>query len=221
MYLSITEAQSIADLAAFFRDIGFDHFLWQLRKRNELYTWDAMPIGFLAHYYGTNLDQACGVAEAVRQHWQSFTFKEARRRFRKQPGADDAESLFRAFGINDGAIFFAGRNQENSALVLCSSGNAADIIADLNSVLTVAAWKVHMLLNDNPGLSRVPKTLVQLSQTQLDLLWVQIDNPGLTLEEQAEIMTLPLPEIIKCHTEISGIFSVSNFASSGTRTTNQ
>ncbi len=192
-----------------FRDIGFEHFIWQVRTPDELFTWDAMPAGFLEHYYGTKLDQPCAVAEAIRQHWQSFTFHEARRRFKNRPRAQQAEDLFKAFGIQDGMVFFAGRSEENSALALCTSQNADDIIGNLQPVLAAAAWKIFLLLEGHSELVPLSRLMIEVSPSEMRVLQTHIDNPHLSLTEQAHMLGMAQYDIEQCHRAIADRLGVS------------
>ncbi len=175
-----------------------------------------MPSGFLEHYYGTNLDQPCAVAEAIRQHWQCFTFAEARHRFNHRPQAKKAEDLYRAFGMNDGAVFYSGKGEENSTLVLCTSGSAAEIMEGIEPLLAAAAWKIHNLLNGHPDLLPISRTLVELSPKQLEVLRVQIENPKLSFDQQAKLMGVSRRMLEKRHRQIAERFGVSSFASAVT-----
>jgi len=207
------KAKSVAELLAFFRGFGFSHLLWQLRTADTLFTWDAMPPGFLEHYYGTQMDQPCAVGEAVRQNWQNFTFADAQRQFSHRPGAKDAENVWRAFGVSDGAVFYSGWGEERSMLGLCTSADAMTILEGREPQFIVAAWKLNQLLIGDPGLMPIPRALVQLSPKQLEVLRVQIENPELTLPQQASLLGISRRMLEKRHSQIAGRFGVSSFTS--------
>ena len=175
-----------------------------------------MPNGFLEHYYGTKMDQPCAIAEAIRQHWQSFTFEQARHRFNHRPGAIEAEKVFRAFGINDGAVFFAGKGEENSTLALCTSATASELIKGHEPVLAAAAWKLHQMLNGHPDLLPISRTLFDLSPKQQEVLQVQIENPNLSFDQQAQLLGVSRRMLEKRHKQIAERFGVSSFTSAVT-----
>jgi DNA-binding CsgD family transcriptional regulator len=195
------------------QQLGFEHLLWQLRTVEQLYTWDAMPPGFLEHYYGTQVDQPCAVAEAIRQHWQNFSFDQARRHFAHRPKAGEAEKVWHSFGINDGVVFHSGWGPDCSTTVLCSSEKILSELAEYKSVLVAVAWKLHQLLENHPGLIAISRTLVDLSPKQLEVLRVQIDNPELTLPQQAALLGISPRMLDKRHSQIAARFGVSSFTS--------
>jgi len=211
--LRIDRAQSAFEIFAMFRDLGIEHLLWQLRTKDELLTWDGMPAGFLEHYYGQQLDQPCAVAEAIRQHWQNFSFSEARAAFTHRPHAMDAEKVWHAFNINDGAVFYSGRGAERSTTVLCSSLPIEPILKNRETIFISAAWKLHQLLSSDPALIPISRNLAELSPKQLEVLSVQIDNPELTLAEQAKLLNISRRMLEKRHNQVAAKFGVSSFTS--------
>jgi len=209
----VEHAQSAFEIFALLREMGVEHVLWQLRLKDELRTWDGLPAGFLEHYYGHQMDQPCAIAEAIRQHWQYFTFAEARATFNRRPHALDAEREWQAFNINDGAVFYSGRAAERSTMVLCSSGPIAPILHNRETIFVSAAWKLHHLLADDPTLISVSRNLAQLSPKQHEALSVQIDNPELTLSEQAKLLNISRRMLEKRHNQVAAKFAVSSFTS--------
>jgi len=208
----VAQYQSVEELIGYFRELGFPYLCWQMRSNTFLQTWDAMPQGFLEHYYGTQMDQPCAVAEAIRRHWQNFTFSEAREAFGQRPGASGTESVWRAFGINDGIVIFSGRGWHRSTTALCGPADADPIIQRHGADLVSACWRLHHLLDGHPGLIQIPRALIELTEKQIEVLLVQIENPHMTLAEQAAKLGISPRMIEKRHRQIAERFGVSSFA---------
>jgi len=194
-------------------ELGVDQLMWQLRSHDQLYTWDRMHPGFLEHYYGPQWDQPCAVAEAIRQRWQNFTFSEAREEFSHRPNAREAEKIWQAFGIQNGAVFLSGRGESRSTLVVCTSTPDGSILQTHIALFVAAAWKLHQLLANHPDVIPISRSLIQLSPKQLEVLRVQIDNPELTLAEQAKVLNISRRMLEKRHNQIAAKFGVSSFTS--------
>ena len=208
----ILNAQTPAEIARVLRNLGFSRLFWQQWRPTEIDTWDAMPDGFLEHYYGINADQYCAVAKAIHSHWRSYTFQEARRTFGSSPMAQQAEAVWRAFGAEDGVVLMTGRGERPSATILATSRPAEPLFQAYYPALTFAACRLDTMLSENRELQKVSRALLQLSEKQMEVLRVQIHHPDLSFAEQAKMLGISPRTLVKRHQQIAERFGVSSFA---------
>lgn len=212
-FSQISNAKDVGKLVDFLQDIGFEHILWQLRSPEFLYSWERMPSGFLEKYYESQLNQTCAIAEAIRQWWQVFTFLEACLHFSDDPKFKEAEVFWKSYGIKDGVVYFSGRCNDESSLVLFSKQEVAPILRKWGPHLAVVSWKFHELLLGSPELKRISRTVVELSPKQAEVLRLNIRHPEMTMVEQAEYLQISPRMLEKRHKQIARKYGVSNFAS--------
>lgn len=203
-------ADSPAAIAHLARTLGFRWCFWQSWETQTVRTWEAMPSGFLAHYYGIQADRFCPVAVAIRRRWQTFTFRDARAML-TAPYAEETRRVWSAFGIEDGAVIFGGRGPSVSALILCGERPAESTFLRFRAALSLAAVRMDELLRDHPGLPEIQREFIRLSEKQLAVLRVQIDHPELRFGEQADLLAISPRMLEKRHRQIAERFGVSSF----------
>jgi hypothetical protein len=159
---AVAGADSPGEIARVLGRLGFKWCFWQSWETETVVTWDAMPKGFLEHYYGVQADRFCPVAVGIRRRWQDFTFSEARRQLAGLH-ARDAERVWEAFGVTDGAVLFGGRGQNVSALILTSDKPVESAFMRFRAALSIAAVRMDELLRDQPGLNRIAREFVNLA----------------------------------------------------------
>lgn len=208
----ILNAQTPAEIARVLRNLGFARLFWQQWRPNDIDTWDAMPDGFLEHYYGINADQYCAVAKAIHGHWRSYTFKEARKVFGGSPMAQQAEAVWRAFGVEDGIVMMTGRGERASATILSTAREAEPLYRDYAPALAFAAARLDAMLSENRELQKISRSILQLSEKQMEVLRVQIAHPDLSFAEQARMLGISPRTLVKRHQQIAERFGVSSFA---------
>ena len=218
LLLGFEWATSASEIRALFQELGIEYLAWQLRTGEQLHTWDEMPGGFLEHYYGTQTDQPCAIAEAIRQNRNDFTFAEARYRFTDRPGAQKAEKIWRAFGIRDGAVFTSEIGGSRAITALCASTDMERIIRGREAVLAVGAYRLHQLLAGNPDLSPISRDLIDLPAEQLEAMRLRIDHPELAFDEQARQLGISRKELEESHSRIATRFGLtSHYTGAGCR----
>lgn len=203
-------ADSPAAIARLARNIGFRWCFWQTWEPETVHTWESMPSGFLAHYYGIQADRFCPVAVAIRRRWQTFTFREARELL-ISPYAEETRRVWSAFGIEDGAVVFGGRGAGVSALILCADKPVESTFLRFRAALSLAAVRMDELLRRHPGLTAIERDFIRLTEKQLAVLRVQIDHPELSFAEQAELLAISPRMLEKRHRQIADRFGVSSF----------
>ncbi len=209
----ILRASSASEVAMALRRIGFRQLFWQTWLPHIVRTWDAMPEGFLEHYYGTDADQHCAVAWAIRRKWVSFTFAEARRKLGRSREARAAERVWQAFGVCDGAVLMTGRGACPSATILTTDRDAEPLLARYGEAIALAAWRLDRMLTDHDGLTAIPRVLLPLSDKQRAALRVQIEHPELSFVEQARQLGISPRMLEKRHAQIARRFGVTSFTS--------
>lgn len=207
----VAKADSPAEVARIGRGLGFNWCFWQAWEPEEVLTWDAMPEGFLEHYYGTQADRFCPIAVAIRRRWQNFTFREARKALGNGPYVDDTVRVWEAFGVRDGAVIFGGRGSNVSALILAADRSVEASFLRFRAELSIAAVRMDELLRNHPGLTRIDREFTKLSDKQLDVLRIQIDHPELTFTQQAELLKISPRMLDKRHQQIAKRFGVTSF----------
>lgn len=207
---ALAGADSPAQIARILNKLGFKWCFWQSWEPETVTTWDAMPKGFLEHYYDVQADRFCPLAVAIRRRWQDFTFSEARRQLSGLHAAD-AERVWQAFGVTDGAVVFGGRGQNVSALILTSDKSVESAFMRFRAELSIAAVRMDELLRDQPGLNRIARDFVNLSDKQLAVLRIQIDHPELSFLEQAKLLEISPRMLEKRHKQIAERFGVTSF----------
>jgi DNA-binding CsgD family transcriptional regulator len=205
-------ARNEDEIARLLRNLGFGRLFWQNWRPNEIDTWDAMPDGFLAHYYGIDADQHCAVARAIHSNWRSFTFKEARDAFGDTDQARQAEQVWRAFGVHDGIIIMSGRAGRMSATILTSALPAEPLFQTYGAALAFAASRLDEILVAKTDVPKISRTLLQLTEKQLEVLRMQIANPTLSFLDQAKRLGISPRMLAKRHQQIAERFGVSSFA---------
>ncbi|MBP5857538.1 hypothetical protein KAJ83_11000 [Marivibrio halodurans] len=193
---------------------GIPFLFWQRYEPDTVATWDRFPAGFFAHYYGTDADQECAVAQAVRANWQLFAFDQARAALGAGGGAKAAERVWRAFGVADGLVVPGGLATTRTITVLGfpRDGRARAMIAGQAAALRCLASQLDRFLMDSDILVRIPRQLIPLSDAMRDVLRIQIEHPGLTAEEQANALGISPRMLEKRHKQIAKRFGVSSFA---------
>ena len=208
----ILSARTEDEIARLLRNLGFGRLFWQNWRPNEIDTWDAMPDGFLAHYYGIDADQHCAVARAIHGNWRSFTFKEARAAFGDTDLARQAEQVWRAFGVHDGIVIMSGRAGRLSATILTCALPAEPLFRAYGPALAFAATRLDDNLSVRSDIPKISRSLLQLSEKQLEVLRIQIANPTLSFLEQAKRLGISPRMLAKRHQQIAERFGVSSFA---------
>ncbi len=207
---AFANADSPASIVRTVKAVGFKWAFWQSWEPEAVLTWDAMPDGFLEHYYGIQADRFCPVAVAIRRRWQNFTFSEARGTL-TGPYANDATRVWEAFGVKDGTVIFGGRGQNVSALILTSDKSVDSLFMQFRAELSIAAVRMDELLRGHPGLTRTARDFINLSDKQMEVLRIQIDHPELSFQEQAKLLDISPRMLEKRHQQIAKRFGVSSF----------
>lgn len=195
-------------------DVGILYLFWQRYEPETVATWDRFPAGFFAHYYGTDADQDCAVAQGVRAGWQIFAFEEARASLGDSVAAREAERVWDAFGVADGLVVPGGHGTTRTITVVgfTQTGRARAMIAGQGPALRYLAGQLDQFLMGSDMLVRIPRQLIPLSDAMREVLRMQVEHPGLTAEEQARALDISPRMLEKRHKQIAKRFGVSSFA---------
>jgi len=205
-------AQNKGQIDMVLRLVGITNWLWQSWSLNDVYTVDSMPAGFIEHYYGTDADADCVVAHAVlNERWSNFAFSEARRQFAGR-GRGLAEQVWQSFGLVDGYVFFAAKAGEVGELAVVSDRPVGPIVDRHGDLLSLIAWKVRQLVEDDLPVQSISRDRVRLTERQMQVLMLQIDAPQLTLQQQAGVLGMSLTNLRNKHLAVARVFGVSSFA---------
>jgi DNA-binding CsgD family transcriptional regulator len=194
--------------------VGMPWLFWQVYRPETVGTWDRFPTGFFEHYYGTDADRNCAVANAVRDQWALFTFGEAREWGGDSPEAHAAERVWTAFGIRDGIVLQGGRGPRRSITVigLDRSEGAARLVETYGDALSAAAARLDRFLLESDALIEISRRSVPLSEAMQAVLRIQIEHPEMTAQEQADALDISPRMLEKRHAQIAKRFGVSSFA---------
>lgn len=193
---------------------GVPHLFWQAYEPTAIRVWDRFPSGFLAHYYGSDADAHCAVAQAVRAKWPLFTFEEARAAFTRSEAALQAERVWRAFGVEDGLIITGGRADRRAIAVvgLETAGGALALVDRRLDAVSLAARRLDRLLLDSDELTEIPRRSLGLPAPLQAVLRMQIEHPGWDARAQAQALGISTQTLSARHDRIAELFGVSSFA---------
>ena len=214
MLARMTAASSPDALHQALIDVGVLFLFWQQYEPETVATWDRFPAGFFAHYYGTDADQDCAVAQAVRAGWQTFAFEEARAELGESDAAKAAQRVWEAFGVADGLVVPGGHATTRTITVVgfTQPGRARAMCAGQGPALRYLSGQLDHFLMGSDRLVRIPRQLIPLSDAMRDVLRMQVEHPGLTAEEQARALDISPRMLEKRHKQIAKRFGVSSFA---------
>lgn len=190
------------------------HLFWQAYEPTAIRVWDRFPSGFLAHYYGSDADAHCAVAQAVRAKWPLFTFEEARTAFTRSEAALQAERVWRAFGVQDGIVITGGRAERRAITVVgLERAGAAHALLDRRlDAVALAARRLDRLLLDSDELIEIPRRSLGLPAPLQAVLRMQIEHPGWDARAQARALGISTQTLSARHDRIAELFGVSSFA---------
>lgn len=193
-------------------ELGCSRLLWQTWDKHYVHTWDALPNGFLEHYYGVDADRHCAIAQAIHRGWLCFTFNQARNEFNANDHSEEAVSIWNSFGLNDGIVMLDGEGKRISASVFILKDADKYLHSSKRHELRKMASMLDVALTGSDILTPVSRTSIKLSPRENEALRIRLEHPEWTFAQQAEAMEISVRGLERLHSRIAKKFGVSSFS---------
>lgn len=191
------------------------NFYWQKQETDFVYTYDKMPEGVMADYYGKDIDLVCPGAWAFRSRiWPAFSFKQALEShlFSLYDLDNVSYKFWTELGIKDFLCILSGRPGLNSFSFFAFN----EIINDPVSIslpYTALTHKMDTWLEHHPNLIPYSREFSSLSTSERKVLKLEVNNPNLSQKEKADILEISINTLREKQKRIAKKFGVSSFTS--------
>lgn len=215
--LTLEQAVSCNTLADFLEYTSTEkvNFYWQKQETDFVYTYDKLPDGVMADYYGKDIDLVCPGAWAFRSRiWPSFSFKEAlgSNLFSVYDMENVSYNFWKENGVADFLCIISGRPGLSSFSFFAFDHVIPNPI-DIALPYRIITQKLDLWLEHHTDLVPYSREFTTLSKKEREVIKLQINHPNLSHAQQANILKISVNTLREKQKRISKKFGVSNFSS--------